>query len=79
MKLLGRPYRPLPLRPDEEALIEAIISWAVEERRIHGHLPDLPSRFSTVGGDVILRCDDRVVDDDEDDASILRFRNLELT
>ena len=54
MKLLARPYRPLPLRSDEEALIEAIITWAAEERRIHGHLPDLPSRFSTVGGDVVL-------------------------
>lgn len=77
MKLLGRRHRPLPLRPDEEALIEAIITWAAHERRIHGHLPALPSRFATIGGDVILRCDERN-DDDEADASVLRFRNLEL-
>ncbi len=79
MKIAHR-YRPLALRPDEEALIEAIITWAAAERRIHGHLPDLPARIATVGGDVVVRCDARAVEEeDEDDYSVLRFRNMELT
>lgn len=79
MKIASR-YRPLALRPDEEALIEAIIAWAAAERRIHGHLPDLPARIATVGGDVVVTCASGAIEEEEeDDYSVLRFRNMELT
>jgi hypothetical protein len=81
MKSMAQVYLPPPsLRSDEEALIEAIIAWAATERRIHGHLPDLPVRIWTVAGDVLVRCEPRPSDeDDDDDAAVIRFRNIELT
>jgi hypothetical protein len=78
MKLVAKTYLPETLRPDEEALIEAIIAWAATERRIHGRLPDLPVRIATLGGDVVVICDAGVTAEDADDA-VLRFRNIELT
>ena len=54
---------PPPLRPDEEALIEAILTWAAAERRAHGHLPDLPVRVNTAAGEVVVVCEPRAVDD----------------
>ena len=79
MKSLARPQPPPELRDDEEALIEAVIRWAAAERHHHGHLPVFPARIATIAGDVVLRCDHRPVDDGEDDASVLRFRMIELT
>ena len=78
MKLMVNTYLPPVLRPDEESLIEAIIAWASEERRIHGRLPDLPVRIHTVGGEVLLRFESAVPDEFDDD-SVVRFRNIELT
>ena len=79
MKLLKRPTAPPVLRADEEALIEAVLRWAAAERGLHGHLPFFPARISTIAGDVVLRCDTRPVEDDAVDASVLRFRMIELT
>ena len=80
MKLLTRPSAPPVLRTDEEALIEAVICWAAAERRLHGRLPSFPARIATLAGEVVLRCDPRSdEDEDEDDASVLRFRMIELT
>ena len=81
MKALARSHPPPALRDDEEELIEAVIRWAAAERRLHGRLPVLPAKIATIAGEVVLRCDDRHlrVVDDEEDASVLRFRNLELT
>jgi hypothetical protein len=80
MKLMAGAYLPLPptLRPDEEALIEAIIAWAATERRIHGHLPDLPVRITTTGGEVRLVCEPRALEPEEEDDAVVRFRNIEL-
>jgi len=79
MKSMAQVYLPPPaLRPDEEALIEAIITWAATERRIHGHLPDIPVRIATVCGDVLVTCEPRRACED-DDAAVIRFRNIELT
>jgi len=78
MKSMASTYLPAALRPDEEELIEAIITWATTERRIHGHLPDLPVRIATVGGDVVVRCEVRAPVEEDDDA-VVRFRNIELT
>jgi hypothetical protein len=78
MKLMVE-YLPPTLRPDEEALIEAIITWAAAECRIHGRLPDLPIRIATLGGEVLLRFETRALDEDEDDDAVVRFRNIELT
>lgn len=66
------------LRPDEEALIEAVLTWGAMERRLHGHLPDLPVRVSTIGGEVLVLCPPDVMPEDDDD-TVLRFRNIELT
>jgi hypothetical protein len=79
MKLMVNTYLPPVLRPDEEALIEAIIAWAATERRIHGHLPDLPVRIATVGGEVLVKCAERIAFEEEDDDATVRFRNIELT
>ena len=79
MKALAKLHPPPPLREDEEELIEAVVRWAAAEYRLHGHLPIFPARISTIAGDVGLRCDRRVTDDGENDASVLRFRNIELT
>ncbi len=78
MKSMARPSAPPVLRADEEALIEAVIRWAAAERRLHGRLPSLPARIVTLGGDVVLLCDPRA-SDDEPDATVLRFRMIELT
>ena len=78
MKSTDQRPLPPPLRPDEESLIEAILTWAAAERRAHGHLPDLPVRVNTVGGEVVVTCGPCAIDDDDDDA-VVRFRNIELT
>ena len=78
MKSARSPQPPPALRADENALIEAVIRWAATERHLHGCLPSLPARIVTLGGDVVLRCDPRA-DDDEADASVLRFQMIELT
>ena len=78
MKSIDNPPLPPPLRPDEEALIEAILVWAAAERRAHGHLPDLPVRVNTGGGEVIVTCEPGAVIEEDDD-SVVRFRNIELT
>ena len=78
MKLQARRSAPPELRADEEGLIEAVIRWATAERRLHGRLPSLPARITTLGGDIVLLCDPRNRDD-EPDASVLRFQMLELT
>ena len=77
MKLSTRPSAPPALRADEEALIEAVLRWAAAERLLHGRLPSLPARVVTLGGDIVLLCDPRA-HDDEPDASVLRFRMIEL-
>ena len=79
MKLIARPSASPPvLRSDEQALIEAVIRWAAAERDLHGRLPPIPARIVTLGGDIVLFCDPRDRDD-EPDASVLRFRMIELT
>jgi hypothetical protein len=79
-KILAKPHPPPELREDEEDLIEAVVRWAAAEYRLHGHLPNFPARISTIAGDVGLRCERRATEDDgESDASVLRFRNIELT
>lgn len=78
MKLMAGAYLPPTLRPDEEALIEAIMAWAATERRVHGHLPDLPLRIHTLAGEVRVACEPQAIDDEDDDA-VIRFRNIELT
>ena len=79
MKSKDPAYLPPYLRPDEEALIEAVLAWGAMERRLHGHLPDLPVRVSTIGGEVLVLCPPDALPDDDDDYSVVRFRNIELT
>jgi hypothetical protein len=78
MKSIDNRPLPPPLRPDEEALIEAILTWAAAERRAHGHLPDIPVRIHTTGGEVVVTCE-LAEEIEEDDDAVVRFRNIELT
>ena len=74
----GRVSPPAVPSPRRGGAARGDLAWAATERRIHGHLPEMPVRIATVGGDVLVACESRKVEPEVDD-NVIRIRNIELT